>query len=461
MLRDSSKGALMKIHNIYIHNFKKFNRLKLDLDSQFTLIVGENGSGKTTILDALAVASAVWLVEMPDSKLVNSRRSILPKEVRLAPLNAGDRVQFVQHKPVVVEVDGEICGQAVTWRRQIREGGHRTTNAEAREAVALIADHYARVREGHAPLSPVVAYYGAGRAWLPARERARAARKNETSEPARRWDAFYDCFDERIRVVDLMRWFRREAVAAINQGHWRAGYEVVKCAVLRCVPDAEELWFDADRDEVALSIANVSQPFSNLSAGQQMMLATVADIAMKAVTQNAHLLPDVSELSDSFGQDELPTVLRETPGLVLIDELDVHLHPRWQRRVVRDLRETFPSIQFVCTSHSPFIIQSINAGELRLLDAADSPLEYADRPIEDIAEDVQGIDIPQRSQRSQEFVAAATHYFELLGSAPEEGSEELRAAELAYRVAADRYSETPGLDAVLRLEALARNHAPD
>lgn len=451
----------MKICSIHLRNFKRFHEQSLDLDSQFTLIVGENGSGKTTMLDALAVASAVWLVEVPDSKLVNSRRSILTKEIRLAPLIGGDRVQFVQHKPVVVKVDGEICGQTVTWRRQIREGGYRTTNAEARDAVALIADHYARVRDGHAPLSPVVAYYGAGRAWLPARERARAARKNGTSEPARRWDAFYDCFDERIRVVDLMRWFQREAVAAINQGRWRAGYEVVKWAILRCLPDAEELWFDADRDEVALSIGGVSQPFSNLSAGQQTMLATVADIAIKAVTQNAHLLPDGSARSDADERDELPTVLCQTPGVVLIDELDVHLHPRWQRRVVRDLRETFPNIQFVCTSHSPFIIQSINAGELRLLDSAEGHLEYADRPIEDIAEDVQGIDMPQRSRRSQEFAAAAACYFQLLRADPEAGSDELRAAELAYRVAAERYSENPGLDALLRLEALARSRASD
>lgn len=447
----------MKIHSIRIRNFKRFDEKCLDLDSQFTLIVGENGSGKTTILDALAVASAVWLVDVPDSKLGSSRRSILPKEIRLEPLVAGDRVQFVQRKPVVIEADGEICGEAVTWRRQVRERGFRTTNADARDAVAIIRDHYAKVRDGVAVLSPVVAHYGAGRAWLPARERDRRA-KSGGSEPARRWDALYDCFDERIRVVDLMRWFRREALAAVNQG-WRAGYGVVKWAVLRCLPDAEDLWFDADRDEVALSVGGTSQPFSNLSAGQQMMLATVADVAIKAVTQNAHLLDGPA--ADVPGQDEPPTVLRQTPGVVLIDELDVHLHPRWQRSVVRDLRETFPSIQFVCTSHSPFIIQSINAGELRLLDPVEDHLEYADRPIEDIAEDVQGVAMPQRSRRSQEFTEAAARYFELLGSSAEGESEALSAAESAYRLAAQRYSESPGLEALLRLQALARSHAAD
>ena len=451
----------MKIHSIRIRNFKRFEEQSLDLGPQFTLIVGENGSGKTTILDALAIASAVWLVEVPDSKLVNSRRSILPKEVRLAPLPAGDRVQFVQHKPVVIEAEGEVCGQPVNWRRQVREDGYRTANADAQDALAIIRDHYSRVRDGDVPVSPVVACYGAGRAWLPARERNRAPRKNGGGDPAGRWDAFYDCFDERIRVVDLMAWFQREAIAAVNQGGWRPGFAAVKWAILRCLPGAQDLWYDGDREEVVVSIDGVSQPFSNISAGQQMMLATVADIAIKAVTQNAHLLAGALESSGAFGREEPPRVLRDTPGLVLIDELDVHLHPRWQRHVVGDLKETFPAMQFVCTSHSPFIIQSIDAGELRLLDAAEGHIEYADRPIEDIAEDVQGISMPQRSRRSQEFTAAAERYFQLLRSSGKDGSEELHAAESAYRLAAQRYSENPGLEAILRLEAMARRDAAD
>jgi predicted ATP-binding protein involved in virulence len=114
-----------------------------------------------------------------------------------------------------------------------------------------------------------------------------------------------------------------------------------------------------------LSINGNAQPFDNLSAGQRMMLALIADLAIKAVTQNAFLLPP-DELSPE--DEPLPRVLRETPGLVLIDELDVHLHPNWQRRVATDLKETFPSIQFVCTSHSPQVIGEVKPEEVRLLE---------------------------------------------------------------------------------------------
>jgi predicted ATP-binding protein involved in virulence len=96
-----------------------------------------------------------------------------------------------------------------------------------------------------------------------------------------------------------------------------------------------------------------------------MLLAMVADIAIKAVTLNAHLLPsDKLEMED----DPIPRVLRQTPGVVLIDELDLHLHPSWQRRVAADLKRTFPAIQFVCTTHSPQVIGEVPREEIRILD---------------------------------------------------------------------------------------------
>src|SRR5207249_3320339 len=127
--------------------------------------------------------------------------------------------------------------------------------------------------------------------------------------------------------------------------------------------NADAVWFDSDREQIVLSILGNAQPFDNLSAGQRMMMALVADLAIKAVTQNAFLVPpDQLEPEDQ----PLPRVLRQTPGMVLIDELDVHLHPKWQRRVATDLKETFPTIQFVCTSHSPQVIGEVSQDEVRM-----------------------------------------------------------------------------------------------
>jgi len=117
-----------------------------------------------------------------------------------------------------------------------------------------------------------------------------------------------------------------------------------------------------------------------LSDGQRIILAMVADIAYKAASLNSQL--------------EEKAAL-ETPGIVLIDEIDWNDHPNWQRKIVDSLKTTFPKIQFIATTHSPFIIQSCRVGELIEMNESE-PAEYADQSIENIAEYKMGVKIPQR-----------------------------------------------------------------
>ena len=114
-------------------------------------------------------------------------------------------------------------------------------------------------------------------------------------------------------------------------------------------------------------------------------------------------------------------------GVVLIDELELHLHPKWQRDVTEKLRRTFPNIQFIATTHSPFVIQALRPGELINLDPEEFG-EYADKSIEDIAETVMGVDLPQKSKRYREMMHAAETYFRLLRASGDNAAE-LAAAE--------------------------------
>ncbi|NUN97884.1 MAG: AAA family ATPase [Candidatus Omnitrophica bacterium] len=364
-----------------LQNFKKYESLTLDLHPQFTLLVGDNGSGKTSILDALAVSLGVWFEvkfeELPDSNLRNSRRTIEDHldtegwtEVRLRGIRRGDRLQFERILPSSVTakgclIDSNGCSRETTWTRQIRQGARRAT-LDAEEALKIISRVYGKRQtdvEGDRGRLPVLAYYGSGRAWLPSNKRRTTNKKGKG--PSMRWSAFYDCFNGRIRFDDLRDWFAREST--VTGG--RPGFEAVKKAILKSVPDADSVAFDPDINHIVLSINETPQPFHNLSAGQRMMLAMVADIAIKAVTQNAFLLPP-----DRLGAEDepLPRVLRETPGVVLIDELDAHLHPKWQRRVASDLKKTFPAIQFICTSHSPQVIGELKPEEIRNLEGNDA-----------------------------------------------------------------------------------------
>ena len=98
-------------------------------------------------------------------------------------------------------------------------------------------------------------------------------------------------------------------------------------------------------------------PFAQLSDGQRAMVALIADIARR-----------ICLLNPQMGKD----VLTKTEGLVLIDELDIHLHPSWQRSIVKTLKTVFPKVQFIATSHSPQIIGSLKPEEVIVLNDGES-----------------------------------------------------------------------------------------
>ena len=160
--------------------------------------------------------------------------------------------------------------------------------------------------------------------------------------------------------------------------------------------------------ETVIQEKSHSMPFHLLSDGYRNMIGMVADIAYRAAVLNPQLGSEAAKL---------------TPGIVLIDEIDLHLHPKWQRRVVEDLKRTFPKIQFFATTHSPFIIQSLKANELINLDNRDG--EYGKKSIEDIIENVQGVELPQQSERWKNMMEAAQEYYQVLEQAENVSEEEI------------------------------------
>lgn len=344
----------MRIDRLTLQNFRKFKELTIDLHPQFTLLVGGNGSGKTTILDALAISLTVrWINEQAGKKNIEIRA----KDARLIPEKVADRTRFQEQRPVSVKGFGQIGTRAgLEWEQILLARRKWDLSSEVREAVN-------QFQFGTPSDWPVIAYYGVARAAL---SQNKSSLLNVSLDVVRREDAYTHWLNEHIDYNDLRRWFYREVAAAgANGGHKRPGYEAVRRAVFGCLPEADDLWFDVDRADLVCSISGQAQPLSNLSDGQRMLLAMVADIAIRAVTLNAHLLP-----ADKLGPEDLPIprVLRDTPGVVLIDELDVHLHPSWQRRVAADLKRTFPSIQFVCTSHSPQVIGEVPPEQIRIIE---------------------------------------------------------------------------------------------
>ena len=208
-----------------------------------------------------------------------------------------------------------------------------------------------------------------------------------------------------------------------------------------CVEGATEALYDFDLDDITLEFEHGERfPFGLLSDGQRSMVALAADIALRCVQLNPHL------------KGEAP---RETEGVALIDELDLHLHSNWQRVVVQNLTTLFPKLQFVATTHSPFIIQSLDGhGLVNLSDQGALEERKETYSIEDVAEETMGVDAPQRSKQFLEMEAAALTYYELLDRLGEDHVDVVEAKGELDRIEA-RYCDNPAYAALLKLHRSA------
>jgi predicted ATP-binding protein involved in virulence len=428
----------MKIHRISLKNFHCFEDREFSFGSRFNLIIGDNATGKTTLLDALSVGLGYLFLRFPEPA---SPRNVTSDEVRLATYRHGDSWTVEPQYPTQIECFGELEGSKGTWRRGLKSKKRR----EIREDVRILTEA-SRLREsvdqGKPVILPVVSYYGTGRLWVRIRETKTKARKIDTLKPDTRFAGYLDCLNPASDVKRLVEWFKTQELSALQRGAPNSTLEAARQAILRCVPDASHVGFDVSRDQIMIRFAEKSLPFSFLSDGYRNMVAMAADIAIRCATLNPHLQDKASQ---------------ETPGVVLIDEIDLHLHPRWQRRVVDDLLRTFPKIQFFGTTHSPFVIQSLPPIEgVQLLNLDDEHAEeFANKSVEDISEEIQGIELPQRSKRFKDMMTAAEEYFAVLGKAENATPAERDAMKERLDALSMPYSDDPAYQAFLKMQRIS------
>ena len=439
MIRPADPG--MRIDSLLLENFKGFRSRELAFHPQFNLVVGENATGKTSLLDALAVAVGSWFLGISGV----DTRQIHPHEVRLQAFTSEAGTNWEGQYPCVVEATGSIGHESHLWRRSLTGPGGRTTRIGAAEIKKLAEQAAHAVREGQAIHLPLISYYGTGRLWQVPREQGQVKEPPHSllNKKLSRLDGYKTSVDPRLSVSALTQWIARQSWLSFQQGGQDSqSFQVVRQALLKILPGAEDLHFDAKLGEVVLRFANGDQqPFMNLSDGQRAMLAVVGDLAQKAATLNPHLGADV---------------LKDTEGVVMIDELDLHLHPTWQRHVIEDLRTTFPQLQFICTSHSPFLIQSLRSGEELLMLEGQPTARLGDLSIAEIAEGIQGVPDTSVSTRYAEMKQTGINYLQLLADTtllPGDKAEAFK-AQLAETISP--YADNPAFQALLELQKAAR-----
>jgi predicted ATP-binding protein involved in virulence len=356
------------VKGLNLENFRCFERVELGpFDPHFNLLVGKNGIGKSSIL--LALANSLRKFGEPESRdFLNGL--VLQRDIRVEHWVGTQGVTTLQ-----MCLPSRITTEFFLGNKSfITSDGFENANESKTETYGYYEGRRSKIVDKSVPWSELYDHFYAGPIALIAFYKTiRNFRDNPLGNalppppPAFRLAGLNYWDNAGTGAVGLREWIKDQTFIAIQRklrqiqgkivessdGFFRQ-LLLVQGAIVEAVEDAKSIEYDADRSDIVIQSNDGSRrDFAGMSDGQRALIGLVADIARRACLLNAAVLGAVT--------------LRETPGLVLIDELDLHLHPRWQRRVVADLKRIFPKIQFFATTHSPQVIGEARPEEIVLL----------------------------------------------------------------------------------------------
>ncbi len=353
----------MKLKKIRIINYRCFKDANIDFDEHTTLIVGKNGAGKTAILDAVAVAVSTFLLGIDGGV----GRSILKDDARYEFHDLDGTVDPQHQFPVSIESIGDcLDNHDVKWVRSLNSESGNTTVKEARELTNISKEAQKKIMTGDKSLLlPLISYYGTGRLYAQKKEKKNIKSLTEF----KRQVGYVDCMTAESNEKLMLNWFQIQTLKSLQEQQ-RTG-KVEKSLLLKTVEKAickcferisgsknASIIFDLDTHRLVLNFESADgslQKFAmdEMSDGYKNTLSMIGDIAYRMAVLNP-MLGD--------------KVLEETSGVIVIDEIDLHLHPQWQQTIISDLNTIFPKIQFIVSSHAPAVINSVAKEQIRILD---------------------------------------------------------------------------------------------
>jgi len=397
----------MYLEKLKLHNFRCYEKLEIDFNRQLTVLVGKNGSGKTTVLEAIAIALGTWFVgfNIVNAKGINKRTDPLRKAYQIG---ATDDVQT--QFPVEIEAWGKIeesKDQILHWKRELYTPTGTMTTKDAKEIVEYAAEYQKAISEGRTDIYlPMVAYYGTGRLWDYHRQK-----RNDVFKVSSRTNGYIDCLDGTANVKLMMDWFQ---IMTINKYQRQeenlesnpeldtvylamekcltnlSGYSDVKIRYNMGTQELDVYYSEQDKQRMRI-------PLNQLSDGYKGMISLVADIAYRMATLNPQLGTEVLSKGD---------------GVVLIDEVDLHLHPAWQQKVIDNLMNIFPKVQFIVSTHAPAIISSVKTDKLRILSNKEVCMtanQVYGKDVNSVMKEIMGV-----NDRPDQFVELFEKFYRLL-----------------------------------------------
>lgn len=365
----------MYIEELHLKNFRGFQELTLQFPRNLAVIVGVNGSGKSSILDAIAIFLSIYINQLL-FKRRRRKNSTLTDKIGLTEddiyINAQESDNLIQ---VVIEPH-----QKVSWSIRINNGHNSKIQKEQVQEEGLLS-HIKNTLESldnNPSLSlPVLVYYQTHRMVLTFPSELGLYSLTTAIRPRNQINAYEGAFSNKINnFKDFFEWFKaeedyeNEIRLRENTNYRNRNLEIVRIAITQFLNNFPKTHFSnlhvvrasTDRElgtrrvNPTLTIEKNGQSFKleKLSDGEKILLMVVTDLARRLAILN----PSVEE----------PTKVLEGKGIVLIDEVDLHLHPQWQRIVVPALTNTFPNCQFIVTTHSPQVLSQVHKENVFILE---------------------------------------------------------------------------------------------
>ncbi|MCM1535260.1 MAG: AAA family ATPase [Clostridium sp.] len=337
----------MYLEKVNLKNYKAIEEMELYLKPGINLLIGDNGAGKTSVLEGIAIALSGLFVNVTGANTKN----FVKDDVRILMEPLGDASTSVTYcEPVLAGCRLKTHdGNCFIWTRIKEEVSSTHTKIDDKAVCAWMK----KLTNNKESVLPLISFQSAARAW-------KVRRGDFGTELQKKLDdrrcGYIGCLDSSMDVKSIQQWCMKLEVMKVNKGKIRE-YETFKNIIstfmreINELDESSEVYYSPQFEEMAYKDGKEEMPISKLSAGYQSLLWMIMDLAYRVCLLNP-------EMSDSS----------QVKGIVLIDEIDMHLHPKWQWNVIKGLSKTFENVQFIIATHSPIVISSAREANLILLD---------------------------------------------------------------------------------------------
>lgn len=321
----------MRLYRIELNQYRSFCNTVLDLDGDSVVIFGENGVGKSSVLHAINLLFIRILYSIIQEK-TKPTISMQINDIK----NGNDECG--------ITVDFRIDSNRYSFTRSIKKDGHSEYNRKDLETI--VREFRSRFLEHDASNMPIFVNYGIHRLVLDIPLRIRQKHIFDKRS------ALTKAIDNKIDFRTFFEWFRYQEDLENEMIIEKKDF-LYQDRALKAVRESVQAMLDyagdlrIERHPLAMVIKKDGERISvnQLSDGEKCTLALFGDLSRRLALANPSL--------------ENPN---HGKGIVLIDEVELHMHPRWQRRIIPVLKRTFPNIQFIITTHSPQVLGEVGEG---------------------------------------------------------------------------------------------------